>query len=112
MIKNNSIPMIFYMKSESNNEFCFTKCKIYKNGPRYNTNLRGCDGNLIIIKLSDGRFIKTNDLWYELDGPFNETSFKTISINDLIGEVIPIDYKEVDKLFNVDEEYIYPIIGR
>tara|TARA_R110002072_G_scaffold263366_1_gene422233 strand:- start:238 stop:606 length:369 start_codon:yes stop_codon:yes gene_type:complete len=90
----------FYEKSEKQ-DIGFIECRIY-NGPRYNTNLRGCFGSLTIIKLSDGRIIKTNDLWYEI-----HNWFKNKPKNELTGEVIS-DYQEIDKYSNIDEEYIYP----
>ena len=104
---NKNIAIKFYEKSEkhilTNNEkqdIGFIECRIY-NGPRYNTDLRGCCGNLTIIKLSDGRIIKTNDLWYE-----TQNWFKNKPKNELTGEVIS-DYQEIDK-YSIDEEYIYP----
>ena len=108
MIENCSIPIRFYEKTKGNNRISFLKCKIYKNGPRYNTALRGCCGLLKIIKLSNGSIIKTNDLWYEMDDLLNEKIFKTISKHDLLGEVIH-DYKKIDNYSNIREEYIYPI---
>ena len=39
-------------------------CFIYTDGPRYDQ-FKGCAGHLLTIKLSDGRTLVTNDLWYE-----------------------------------------------
>ena len=46
------------------NQNSLNTCFVYTDGPRYDQ-FKGCAGNLLIITLSDGRIIVTNDLWYE-----------------------------------------------
>ena len=43
-------------------------CFVYTDGPRYGV-FKGCAGNLLTIRLSNGKLIKTNDLWYEKHDP-------------------------------------------
>ena len=62
-------------------------CVIYKNHRRFEY-LLGCSGNLLIIKLSDGRKIKTNDLWYiENNKNFILTGEVSIYNNEIADEV-------------------------
>lgn len=44
-------------------------CFVYTDGPRYDCGFKGCAGNVLTIRLSDNRVIKTNDLWYEEYNP-------------------------------------------
>ena len=70
-------------------------CVIYKNHRRFEY-LLGCSGNLLIIKLSDGRKIRTNDLWYE------DITYLDLPINALTG-IVEVNVNDEP----VDETYIY-----
>ena len=72
----------------------YNKCIIYKNGPR-NTLMKGCCGMEMIITMSNGWKIATNDLWY--DKIHNE-----IATDALTGKVSVNSNNEI-----TDESYMY-----
>ena len=73
----------------------YNKCIIYKNGPR-NTLMKGCCGMEMIITMSNGWKIATNDLWYD-------KFYTELDPNVLIGTVSLNYNKEIS-----DESFIYP----
>ena len=94
---NNQVAVEFYIPSQKpilinyeEQEQGYVQCKIYSS-LRYNTFLRGCAGNIMIIKISPGCIIKTNDLWI-----INESWTKTLPVNTVMGE-IEQDWKEVER---------------
>jgi hypothetical protein len=80
----------FYQKTKDS---IWREWIIFTDGPK--TSLRGCYGNILLVQLSDGRKIKTNDLWHS-------NYFSILPKNSLSGE-ISIYTQGVD----VDETYIY-----
>ena len=72
----------------------YHECIIFKNGPRNNF-MKGCGGSEMIITMSNGWKIKTNDLWY--DRFYNE-----IAPNVLMGSVSLNYNNEI-----TDESFIY-----
>ena len=89
------VEVVFYIKSlktilidDEKQEDGYVQCRIY-NGLRYGTFLQGCGGQLITIKLSDNRIIKTNDLWI-----MNDRWSKTIPDTVLEGTIIKDSYKD------------------
>ena len=72
----------------------YHKCFIFRNGPRYQF-IKGCGGMEMIITMSNGWKIKTNDLWY--DKIHNE-----IATDALIGKVSVNSNNEI-----TDESYMY-----
>jgi hypothetical protein len=72
----------------------YHKCFIFRNGPRYQS-IKGCGGMEMIITMSNGWKIKTNDLWY--DKIHNE-----IEPDSIIGTVSVNSNNEI-----TDESYIY-----
>ena len=72
----------------------YNMCIIYKNGPR-NTYIKGCGGMEMIITMSNGWKITTNDLWYD-------RFYKELDPNVLIGTVSLNVNHEIS-----DESFIY-----
>ena len=85
---NNTI--VFFVKVDNG----YHKCIIYKNGPR-NSFMKGCGGSEMIITISNGWKIKTNDLWYE-------RFYTELDPNVLIGSVSLNNNNEI-----TDESFIY-----
>ena len=73
----------------------YHKCFIFKNGRRNNM-FKGCGGSEMIITMSNGWKIITNDLWY--DKFYNE-----LDPNSLIGTGSLNYNNEI-----ADESFIYP----
>jgi hypothetical protein len=92
----------FYVKSgkpilheNEINEIGYTEYRIYTNGPRYKTNLRGFCGNKIVVTLSNGKKIRTNDLWS------TPKWLKDVPEHEITGTC------EFNETVKVDETYIY-----
>ncbi len=80
----------FFVKVGEN----YCNCFIFREHQRYSF-IKGCDGMEMIITMSNGWTIKTNDLWYE-------KTYKNIQIDSLIGTVsLNTDHKITN------ESYIY-----
>jgi hypothetical protein len=104
------VALVFYVKSqkailhtEEEQENGYLQYRIY-NGLRYGTFMQGHGGSIMVIKMSDGRIIKTNDLW-----AMQECWTKTIPDTVLEGTFIN-DWTEYQKYKNMTdgiESYIY-----
>ena len=77
------------------NEIVYTEYRIYTNGPRYKTTLRGFCGSKIVVTLSNGKKIRTNDLWSEMEW------IKDVPKYEITGTC------EFNENETVDETYIY-----
>ena len=82
--------IVFYKKID----FMYLECLIYKKKQRYPV-IKGCGGISLIVTLSDGRKIRTNDLWYE-------DSYIKLPLNSLTG-IVEVNTNDDP----VDETYIY-----
>ena len=82
--------IIFYVKNDNN----YHECTIFPNGPRIPGTL-GCDGIILLITMTNGWKIKTNDLWYE-------RFYTELDPNVLIGSVSLNNNNEI-----TDESFIY-----
>ena len=80
----------FYLKGEYGYYRCFIQCD-----GQVLPYIKGCNGNFFIIFFSNGRIIKTNDLWIDTN----------LWVN--IPENIYICKVELYKNQNFTEEYIY-----
>ena len=83
--------MEFFVKVDGG----YHKCFIFKNGRRNNV-FKGCGGTEMIITMSNGWKIVTNDLWYE------DITYLDLPINALTG-IVEVNVNDEP----VDETYIY-----
>ena len=82
---------VFYKKFD----YLYRECIIYKDNQRYPM-IKGCGVITLLVTLSDGRKIRTNDLWYE------DITYLDLPINALTG-IVEVNVNDEP----VDETYIY-----
>ena len=78
--------VIFYVKNDNN----YHECTIFPNGPRIPGTL-GCDGIILLLTMTNGWKIKTNDLWYTchniIDLPIDaKIASVSVSNNEIVDE--------------------------
>ena len=78
--------LTFYVKNDNN----YHECAIFTNGQRISGTL-GCDGIILLVTMTNGWKIKTNDLWYMchniIDLPINaKIASVSVSNNEIVDE--------------------------